>query len=181
MVRHAEEKHDCKIPRTSIDENRLASGNSFLSALIIFFINRSTPHAPFAAHLVSHLKTVFAAMLKYGWCFSPVQPEPGFNQPNVSLWQALPISQRMNACILACFLFFSTTVLTNREKEQPDGRQMTLPFKRQRHCNRDYKPSCHGETHITAGNLDSFFFFGLMQTMHQYAQKGITDPAQLFY
>ena len=160
MDRHAEEKHDYKTPRTSTDENRLVCGNSILSALIIFFINRCTTHSSFAANLVPHLKTIFSTMLKYSRCFRPVQPEPGFNPPSLSFWQSSIISQRMDACLLACFLFFSKTVLTNREKEQPSGRQSALPFKHQRYRNRDYKSSCHDESYITAGKLPGCFFIG---------------------
>lgn len=159
MVRHAEEKYDFKIPRTSTDENRLASVNSILFALTIFSIPPHTTHSPSAAHLVPHLKLVFSTMLTNSWGFRPVQAEPGFNQCKLSLWQILVTFQRMNSSLITCFLFFSKTVLTNREKEQPDARQMTLPFKHQRHCNRDYKSSCHGESYITAGKLPGHHFF----------------------
>ena len=158
MVRHAEEKHDFKIPRTSTDEKRLASWNSILSAPIIFFINCFTTNSLFAAHLGLPLKTISSTMLKNSWHFKSVQPEPGFSQPNFSLiWQSFIISQRMDASFTTCFLLFSKTVLTDREKKQPVPRQTALPFKHQRHRNRDYKTSCHGESYITAGKLPGRF------------------------
>ena len=179
MVRHAEEKHDFISPRTSTDENRLACGNSFLSVLIIFFINRCTTNSPFAAHLVIHLKTAFSTM--YSWCFRPVQPEPGFNPPTTSFWQASIISQRMNASLIACSLFFSKTVLTNRGKEQPNGNQIALPFKHQRHGNCDYKSSCHDESYMTAGRLTVYFFVGFSASPASMYTEMDNRPGATFF
>jgi hypothetical protein len=180
MVRHAEKKQVFKIPRTSTDENCLASGHSILSILIFLFINRCTTNSSSAAHRVPYLKTVISLMLIYNWCFGPVQPEPRFNPPTLSFWQDSIISQWMNASLIACFLFFSKTTSINRGKEKPSGMQMPLPFRHQRHCNCDYKTCCHDESYITAGKLPGCFFVGFAASHASRHPKMNNRPGATF-
>ena len=181
MVRHAEEKFDCTDARLACSGKRLSCDDSVLPARTVWRRDLSADDNTLHSINVRHPLTVSEAMgfkrrLRYR---QPACEKTGlgFNRPGSLLRRYVIDSRLSNSSDGVHFFLFSKIPMIDREKEPPNWKRFSVPFRQQRHGACDFGHCCHDESHITAG-FTSGFWFDHRRPHRQGGQPRTTDPAQ---